>query len=149
MSTNHCIAPYRSFSNINFRYIVLSFMPPTPESLMQCVHTATSLTFDKPVSGVNKTIYYCWHCWFSPRYIDFFQVFLVPPSFHRQVQAGNSCIRPSSTASPAAMIIEWRTEWILFRPFIGRRPNGFLGLSLNDGTILFRVILLDKTVSVG
>ena len=32
---------------------------------------------------------------------------------------------------------------------LGRRPNGFLGLSLNDGTILFRVILLDKTVSVG
>ena len=30
----------------------------------------------------------------------------------------------------------------------GRRPNGFLGLSLNDGTILFLVDLLDKTVSV-
>ena len=28
----------------------------------------------------------------------------------------------------------------------GRRPNGFLGLSLNDGTILFLVISLDKTV---
>ena len=27
--------------------------------------------------------------------------------------------------------------------------NGFLGLSLNDRTILFLVILLDKTVSVG
>ena len=26
--------------------------------------------------------------------------------------------------------------------------NGFLGLSLNDGTILFLVILSDKTVSV-
>ena len=32
---------------------------------------------------------------------------------------------------------------------VGRRPNGFLGLSLNDGTILFLVISLDKTVSVG
>ena len=31
----------------------------------------------------------------------------------------------------------------------GRRPNGFLGLPLNEGTILFLVILLDKTVSVG
>ena len=31
----------------------------------------------------------------------------------------------------------------------GRRPNGFLGLSLNDRTNLFLVILLDKTVSVG
>ena len=31
----------------------------------------------------------------------------------------------------------------------GRRPNGFLGLSLNDRTILFLVILEDKTVSVG
>ena len=30
----------------------------------------------------------------------------------------------------------------------GRRPNGFLGLSLNDGTILFLVIKMDKTVSV-
>ena len=31
----------------------------------------------------------------------------------------------------------------------GRRPNGFLGLSLNDRTILFLlVIILDKTVSV-
>ena len=32
---------------------------------------------------------------------------------------------------------------------LGRRPNGFLGLSLNDRTILFLVTLLDKTVSVG
>ena len=31
----------------------------------------------------------------------------------------------------------------------GRRPNGFLGLSLNDRTILFLEISLDKTVSVG
>ena len=30
----------------------------------------------------------------------------------------------------------------------GRRPNGFLRLYLNDRTILFLVILLDKTVSV-
>ena len=29
------------------------------------------------------------------------------------------------------------------------RPNGFLGLSLKDRTILFLVILMDKTVSVG
>ena len=28
---------------------------------------------------------------------------------------------------------------------MGRRLNGFLRLSLNDGTILFLVILLDKT----
>ena len=32
---------------------------------------------------------------------------------------------------------------------VGHRPNGFLGLSLIDRTILFLVILLDKTVSVG
>ena len=32
---------------------------------------------------------------------------------------------------------------------LGRRLNGFLGLSLNDRTILFIVILLDKTVSIG
>ena len=31
---------------------------------------------------------------------------------------------------------------------LGRRPNGFLGLSLNDWTLLYPVILLDKTVSV-
>ena len=31
----------------------------------------------------------------------------------------------------------------------GRRPNGLRGRSLNDRTILFLVILLDKTVSVG
>ena len=31
----------------------------------------------------------------------------------------------------------------------GRRLNGFVGLSLDDRTILFLVILLDKTVSVG
>ena len=31
----------------------------------------------------------------------------------------------------------------------GRRPNGFLGLSLNDRNIIFLVILLDKSVSVG
>ena len=30
----------------------------------------------------------------------------------------------------------------------GRRLNGFLGQSLSDRTILFLVILLDKTVSV-
>ena len=32
---------------------------------------------------------------------------------------------------------------------LGRRPNGILGLSLNDRTLLFLPILLDKTVSVG
>ena len=31
----------------------------------------------------------------------------------------------------------------------GRRLNGFLGLSLNDRSILFLVILLNKKVSVG
>ena len=31
---------------------------------------------------------------------------------------------------------------------VGRRPNTFLGLSLTDRTILFLVILVDKTVSV-
>ena len=33
--------------------------------------------------------------------------------------------------------------------FIGRRLNGFLGLSWNDRTILFLLISLDRTVSVG
>ena len=37
----------------------------------------------------------------------------------------------------------------LQKNFSGGHPNGFLGLSLNDGTILFLVILLDKTVPVG
>ena len=32
---------------------------------------------------------------------------------------------------------------------VGRRLNGFLGLSLNDRTILFLILLLDKTVLVG
>ena len=32
---------------------------------------------------------------------------------------------------------------------LGRCPNGNMGLSWNDRTILFLVILLDKTVSVG
>ena len=31
---------------------------------------------------------------------------------------------------------------------LGRRPNGFLRLSLNDRTILYLVIFLDKAVSV-
>ena len=31
---------------------------------------------------------------------------------------------------------------------LGRRLNAFLGLSLNDRTLLFLVILFDKTVSV-
>ena len=31
----------------------------------------------------------------------------------------------------------------------GRRPNGFLGLSLNDTTILFLVTLIDKIASEG
>ena len=31
-------------------------------------------------------------------------------------------------------------------PSLGRRLNGFLGLSLDDGTILFLVILLDSRV---
>ena len=43
-----------------------------------------------------------------------------------------------------------RTFLILRRQqALGRRRNGFLGLSLNDRTILFLVIFLDKTVSVG
>ena len=32
---------------------------------------------------------------------------------------------------------------------LGRRLNGFLGLSLNDRNFQFLVMLLDKTVSVG
>ena len=36
-----------------------------------------------------------------------------------------------------------------FLPSFDRRVNGFLGLSLNDRTILYVGILLDKTVSVG
>ena len=32
---------------------------------------------------------------------------------------------------------------------LGRRLNGFVGLSLNDRTILFLAIIVDKTVSVG
>ena len=41
------------------------------------------------------------------------------------------------------------TPGFLIPLIIGHRPNGFLGLSYNDRTILFLVILLDKTVSVG
>ena len=40
-------------------------------------------------------------------------------------------------------------EYVSYLPCLGRRPNGFLGLSLKDRTILFLEILLDKTVSVG
>ena len=32
---------------------------------------------------------------------------------------------------------------------IGRRLNGFLGRPMNNRTIIFLVIFLDKTVSVG
>ena len=39
-------------------------------------------------------------------------------------------------------------ETLSFLFHIGCRPNGFLGLSLNDMTILFLLILLDQTVSV-
>ena len=35
-----------------------------------------------------------------------------------------------------------RPEWLF--PPLGRRPNGFLGLSLVDRTILFLVILLES-----
>ena len=42
-----------------------------------------------------------------------------------------------------------QTEHHLCAQSIGRRPNGFQGLSLNDRAILFLVILLHKTVSVG
>ena len=50
--------------------------------------------------------------------------------------------------------IFWRASSSRFRtlrrrPTAGRRLNGFLGLSLKERTILFLVILLDKTVSVG
>ena len=43
------------------------------------------------------------------------------------------------------------TFWVLIyvSVLVGRRPNGFLGLSLNDRTILFLVILVDKTFLVG
>ena len=37
----------------------------------------------------------------------------------------------------------------LFLVILGRRLDCFLGLSLNDRTILLLAILLDKTVSVG
>ena len=40
-------------------------------------------------------------------------------------------------------------ERLGIRGLSGRRPNGYLGLSLNDRTILFLVTLSDKTVSVG
>ena len=38
---------------------------------------------------------------------------------------------------------------LLCSMLLGHRLNGFLGMSLNDGTIIFLVILLDMTVSVG
>ena len=53
-------------------------------------------------------------------------------------------IRRSKT-SLSAIIRTW--TWPVLR--LGRRPNGFLGLSLNDRIILFLLILLAKTVSVG
>ena len=44
--------------------------------------------------------------------------------------------------------MEWRLrkEGKTDNNVTGRCPNGFLGLSLNDWTVLFLVILLDKTV---
>ena len=58
----------------------------------------------------------------------------------------------SASAMPACRLPRARvTKVIASTPQVtlGRRPNGFLGLSLNDKTILFLEILLDKTVSVG
>ena len=47
--------------------------------------------------------------------------------------------------------MEWRfrKEGKTDNNVTGRCPNGFLGLSLNDWTVLFLVILLDMTLSVG
>ena len=43
----------------------------------------------------------------------------------------------------------YRDGWQSSEKIVGRRPNGFQGLSLNDRTIIFLVNVLDKTVSVG
>ena len=58
------------------------------------------------------------------------------------------------TSVPSAVVVGCirKVPARLFTPetiSLGRRPNGFLGLSLKDRTVLFLVILLDKTVSVG
>ena len=59
---------------------------------------------------------------------------------------------PSASALPPRHLSHFPFHFIVSLPLnlsLGRRLNGFLGLSLNDGTILFLVILLDWTVSVG
>ena len=56
----------------------------------------------------------------------------------------------SSPVSPLSLLFVMTTTpaFSNLKKREGRRPNGFLGLSLNDRTILFLLILLDKTVSV-
>ena len=56
----------------------------------------------------------------------------------------DDCARLPPQSMPLAAITMARSQGSL-----GRRLNCFLGLSLNDRTIIFLVILLDKTVSVG
>ena len=46
-------------------------------------------------------------------------------------------------------IIRITRIWLIMYWLTGRRLNGVLRLSLNDRTILFIVVLFDKTVSVG
>ena len=50
---------------------------------------------------------------------------------------------------PACFEIWCRVGQCQSTQVLDRRPNAFLGQSLNDRTILFQVILVDKTVSVG
>ena len=70
------------------------------------------------------------------------------------------CYSPASGNGPVSAYLKNGVEHKTWKPTafpdkiileheVGRRPNGFLGLSLNDRTIIFLVILFDKTVSVG
>ena len=64
-------------------------------------------------------------------------------SVYRDESSGATRLAPGGSISA----IRWFIP--LIKVIDGRRLNDFLGLSLNDRTILFLVILLDKTVSVG
>ena len=61
----------------------------------------------------------------------------------KQVQADKT-----ENQATRIMLLLWSQKGAWFST-LGRRLNGFLGLSLKDRTILYLAILLDSTVSVG
>ena len=56
---------------------------------------------------------------------------------------------PQKTETGRARLQAGKLSQLIMLDSPGRRLNGSLGLSLNDRTITFLVVLVDKTVSVG